>query len=63
MLVEQVRGASDMGHAPRIHHRPTVFKGKAWRVWWSTCPCGHISHFGTWRMAFVDAMVHSQELK
>ena len=63
MLTATPRGVADMGHAPRIHHRPYVFKGKSWKVWWSTCACGHIDHFGSWRHAFIDAMAHSQELK
>jgi hypothetical protein len=57
------RGVADMGHAPRIHHRPKVFKSFNMNHWWSTCTCGHIVFRDTWRQAFVDAMVHSQELR
>jgi hypothetical protein len=51
-----------VSRAPRIHHRPHVHKG--WHVpyWWSTCSCGHIEFFTSWRFAYVDALIHSERL-
>jgi hypothetical protein len=61
--MRRVHGGHGLSKAPIIHHHPRVRKGKPNRFWWSECPCGHAKHFQRWRLAFIDALVHSQELK
>lgn len=58
-----MEGPTQMGRAPIIHHRPKVRRGKPRKMWWSECPCGHAKFYRTWRMAFIDALIHSEELK
>jgi hypothetical protein len=53
----------EVSRTPRVHHRPKVRKGWLGAIWWSECVCGHAVHYLTWRRAYVDALIHSEELK
>jgi hypothetical protein len=55
-------GLDAMSKTPHIHHRPRVHKSERIPYWWSTCGCGHIKFYSTWKRAYVDALIHSERL-
>lgn len=55
-------GGHYMSKTPHIHHKPRVHKSDRVHLWWSTCLCGHIKFYNTWRHALIDAMIHSEQL-